>query len=254
MISESLLRERLGGLPIDVMTPAAPDSTNNVAKSLAESHPEKPVLIAADFQTAGRGRQGRNFASPRGGLYLSVLLPTAGRAASEIVGVTSAAAVAVARAVDECTGCRTRIKWVNDILLDGGKLAGILCENIGDSTRSRYLVVGVGVNLLSAPTLPDAAFPPVSLADAGCRAEPETLAASIAGGILGIASHGFSFSAYTDEYRARSIVLGRRIAFTRNGQAEEGEVAAIDEDGALIVLTPSGTRRLSSGEIRIRPI
>ncbi|MBQ3815992.1 MAG: biotin--[Clostridia bacterium] len=170
MLSESLLRERLGELPIGIVTPAAPDSTNNVAKDLAKTDPEGPILVAADFQTGGRGRQGKSFASPPGGLYLSVLLPVGGRAASEIVGVTSASAVAVARSVDACAGCRTRIKWVNDVLLGDGKLAGILCEAVGETGFPRALVVGVGVNLCSAPKIPDAPFPPVSLADAGFRA------------------------------------------------------------------------------------
>ena len=116
------------------------------------------------------------------------------------------------------------------------------------------LVVGVGVNLCSAPKIPDAPFPPVSLADAGFRAEPEALAASIAAGLCGIASHGFSFAPYADEYRARSIVLGRRIAFTENGVAEDGEVRAIGDDGALVVMTARGVRRLSSGEISVRPV
>lgn len=257
MLSESLLRERLaerGVTVMDIRTPAAPDSTNNLAKALARQNPPGPVLVAADYQTGGRGRQGKSFASPRGGLYLSVLLPVGGRAVSEIVGVTSASAVAVARSVDACAGCRTRIKWVNDVLLGDGKLAGILCEAVGETGFPRALVVGVGVNLCSAPKIPDAPFPPVSLADAGFRAEPEALAASIAAGLCGIASHGFSFAPYADEYRARSIVLGRRIAFTENGVAEEGEVRAIGDDGALVVMTARGVRRLSSGEISVRPV
>lgn len=256
MLSESLLRERLTGRGVtsmDIRTPAAPDSTNNIAKALARRDPPGPVLIAADFQTGGRGRQGKSFVSPPGGLYLSVLLPTGGRPAREIVGVTSSAAVAVARAVDALAGCRTRIKWVNDVLLGEGKLAGILCETVGELPHPAWVVVGAGVNLLSAPTLHDAAYPPVSLADAGCSAEPEALAAAIAANLLEVASHGFSFAAYADEYRARSIVLGRRIVFTHNGVSTEGDAVEIDGEGALVVRTPAGIRRLTSGEISVRP-
>ena len=102
MISEPLLRARLDALGADfsaVLTPDAPDSTNNLAKSLAANSVTeiKPVLIAADYQSGGRGRQGKSFVSPRGGLYLSVLLPTNGHPASEIVGVTSSSAVRFGR-------------------------------------------------------------------------------------------------------------------------------------------------------------
>ena len=259
MISEPLLRARLDALGADfsaVLTPDAPDSTNNLAKSLAANSVTeiKPVLIAADYQSGGRGRQGKSFVSPRGGLYLSVLLPTNGHPASEIVGVTSSSAVAVARAVDRCAGCETRIKWVNDILLGDGKLAGILCESVGDPARPRALVVGVGVNLTAAPKIEGAAVPPVSLADAGYSAEPEALAASIAAGLLDVAKHDFVFSACADEYRARSAVLGERIVFTQNGKAAEGEAVSIDEDGALVVRCGDELRRLSSGEISVRRV
>ncbi|MCR5683385.1 MAG: biotin--[acetyl-CoA-carboxylase] ligase [Clostridiales bacterium] len=257
MLSESLLRERLterGVTTMDVRTPAAPDSTNNLAKALARQNPPGPVLIAADYQTGGRGRQGKSFVSPPGGLYLSVLLPTGGRAAREIVGVTSCAAVAVARAVDELAGCRTRIKWVNDVLLGEGKLAGILCETVGEAAHPDWVVVGAGVNLCSAPLLPDAAYPPVSLADAGLSAEPEALAAGIAARLLEAAQRGFSFAAYADEYRARSIVLGRRIAFTQNGVTTEGEAVGIGDDGSLVVRCAEGECRLTSGEISVRPL
>ena len=256
MISEPLLRSRLDGLGARfaaVLTPDAPDSTNNLAKALAAGEITGPVLIAADYQTGGRGRQGKTFVSPRGGLYLSVLLPAGGRPAAEIAGVTCCAAVAVARAVDEAAGCRTRIKWVNDILLGDGKLAGILCETVGGAERPRWVVVGAGVNLLAAPTVPDAAFPPVSLAERGYRVRAEDLAAGIAAGLLETAARGFSFGAYADEYRARSAVLGRRIVFTQNGVSEEGDAAAIDGEGALVVRTAEGVRRLTSGEISVRP-
>ena len=254
MISRSLLVKRLserGADYADVLTPEAPDSTNNLAKVLAASDPKDPVLIAADFQSGGRGRQGKTFVSPPGGLYLSALLP-AGLPPAAVVGVTSASAVAVARAVEETAGVRTEIKWVNDILAGGGKLAGILCEAVGGSSLCTHLVVGVGVNLTSAPRVEGAALPPVSLRDLGREAEPEALAAAIAAGLLSIREQSFSFAPFLDEYRARSAVLGRPVSFVRNGISFRGVAEAVGEDGALLVRDGDVRYRLDSGEISVR--
>lgn len=255
MLSESLLRQRLrarGALFGTVAVPAETVSTNNDCKVFAAANPSEPVLVAADYQSGGRGRQGKTFVSPRGGLYLSVLLPT-GRPPREVVGVTSCAAVAVARAIEETTGAEARIKWVNDLVAGGGKVCGILCENVGDGALSRYLIVGVGVNLASAPDIPGAAFPPVSLAALGYPAEPEALAAAVAGELLAVSRADFSFSAFADEYRARSMVLGERIVFRREGKDWEGVAEAVDDAGALLVRTEEGLCRLDSGEISVRP-
>ena len=106
-------------------------STNTQAKKLAADGEAAPSLLLADGQTAGRGRMGRAFFSPPGtGLYMSVLLRPAVQA-EELPLVTLAAAAAVCEAVEEAAGVSTRVKWVNDILVDGRKVAGILTEAVG---------------------------------------------------------------------------------------------------------------------------
>ena len=122
-------------------------STNSDARLMCDGRKNAAVIIA-DRQTGGRGRQGKVFHSPEGGLYMTVLLPC-GLPISESIGVTSCTAVCVCRAIDKITGTNCGIKWVNDIYLDDKKLAGILVESVNDYTKmeSEYLIIGIGVNL-----------------------------------------------------------------------------------------------------------
>ena len=258
MPDEALLVRRLAerGLFPSLFVPAETGSTNNDAKEYAKTGPSSPVLFAADRQTAGRGRQGRTFVSPPGGLYMSLLLSLSDSLPGA-VGVTGCAAVAACRAVEECSALPARIKWVNDILVPAspsgayGKAAGILCE-LTENAHGRYLVIGIGVNVTSAPRVDGANFPPVCLSRPGRPVEPETLCASLTEGFLSAARDGFRFSAVSDEYRARSIVTGRDITFIRNGVSREGTVRAVNGDGSLSVDTEDGPVVLDSGEISVR--
>ena len=153
-------------------------STNTQAKKLAADGEAAPSLLLADGQTAGRGRMGRAFFSPPGtGLYMSVLLRPAVQA-EELPLVTLAAAAAVCEAVEEAAGVSTRVKWVNDILVDGRKVAGILTEAVGDleSGTMESVVVGIGVNVAQTAFPPDIADMAASLAMQGYSVSPDALA------------------------------------------------------------------------------
>ena len=257
MLSESLLRFRLeergpalSALPLVVLPETG--STNDDAKALAREGPDSPVLIAASRQTAGRGRRGRTFLSPEGGLYMSLLIPLAVPAA-EAVGATGCAAVAACRAVEECAGLPARIKWVNDILVNSGgvsgKAAGILCETAGDGS---FLVIGIGVNTGPAPLLEGADYPALSLSRPGRSAEPELLCAALADGFLKLAADGFDFRSVAEEYRSRSAVLGKEIVFLRDGTEKSGIAEAVLDDGSLLVRCADGPAVLNSGAISVR--
>ena len=231
-------------------------STNTVLKERAESLPDWYVIVSGR-QTAGRGRIGRSFYSPEAtGIYLSVLLRP-DLPAEQSVRITTAAAVAACRAIEETTERKPGIKWVNDVLVPAdpsgayGKAAGILCE-LTENEHGRYLVIGIGVNVTSAPHVDGANFPPVCLNRPGRPVEPETLCACLTEGFLAAARDGFRFSAVSDEYRARSIVTGRDITFIRNGVSREGTVTAVNGDGSLSVDTEEGPVVLDSGEISVR--
>ena len=156
-------------------------STNTQAKKLAADGEAAPSLLLADGQTAGRGRMGRAFFSPPGtGLYMSVLLRPAVQA-EELPLVTLAAAAAVCEAVEEAAGVSTRVKWVNDILVDGRKVAGILTEAVGDleSGTMESVVVGIGVNVKT----PADAFPEELRERAGSLLPAQVSRCDLAAGI-----------------------------------------------------------------------
>ena len=226
------------------------DSTNTQAKRLlAENGTALPALIAANGQTAGRGRQGKSFYSPADtGVYFSLVL-NPGISLQSAVGATTAAAVAVCRAVERLTDAEPKIKWVNDVYIGNSKICGILTEAVTDfeSGTVSAVIIGIGVNISTADfpkDIPNAG----SLGKKIRRAE---LIGAIADELTEIA---FSDCAdYIEYYRAHSMLLGREISFIENGKAAAATAIAIDERGGLTVETENGeTKTLRSGEISIK--
>ena len=224
------------------------DSTNSEARRRAAELP-LPAVLVADAQSAGRGRMGRSFFSPqRSGLYFSYLTEIGQRETT--VGLTAAAAVAAARAIARTTGRACQIKWVNDLLLDGKKVAGILCECFSVDERL-FAVVGIGINLRT----PDGGFPDELVRKAGaldahavCReALTVALAEELHALVCALPDRGFM-----EEYRARSAVLGRRVRYVQSGESYEGFATAIDDGGGLLVKDAEGRETLlCSGEISL---
>ncbi|MBQ9534249.1 MAG: biotin--[Clostridia bacterium] len=246
----ALLPEKYRALHVTAL--GETDSTNERAKQLAAEGAELPLLITADSQTAGRGRRGRSFYSPPGcGLYMTLALPIRG-ALSSAVTLTTAAAAAVSRAIEELTAIRTGIKWVNDIYVSGKKVCGILAETAArrGEAQPSCVVIGVGINL-STESFPDeladtaaALGVPVSLR--------ERLAARICAELLDI-YHALPDAGYMEYYRSRSIVLGRDISFLADGRAFSGRALSVDDAGGLLVALPDGGEiTLRSGEITLR--
>ena len=148
-IERELARKGIDVPMIDVVWESA--STNRTAEEYSRTHSETAVFIA-DGQTAGRGRRGRNFASPHGaGIYMSILLCPRENL-SDLTAVTTFTAVAVCRAIQRVCGLSADIKWVNDVYYGGKKLGGILTEGAlaEDMKTARYVIVGIGLNVLRA--------------------------------------------------------------------------------------------------------
>jgi BirA family biotin operon repressor/biotin-[acetyl-CoA-carboxylase] ligase len=126
------------------------------AKVLASEHGQRPAVVVATYQSGGRGRLGRTFFSPKGGLYLSVLLPM-GFTLESAQLITSAASVAALEAIEHVSGKQCLIKWVNDLYWEGKKVCGILTEGVlgVESGSLSAVVVGIGINFC----IPQAAFP-----------------------------------------------------------------------------------------------
>ena len=228
-------------------------STNTVAKQLAEEQaiPECGIIIAAERQTAGRGRLGRSFLSDGRGLYFSYLfnpkIPV-----EKIVRLTAYAAVAMARAVDSVAGVRTGIKWVNDLYLGGKKLAGILTEGVfSPEGELKYAVVGIGVNLYH-DALPDelASIATSIEAEAGEAPDKSLLLARF---IDEFSKGSILADGVIREYRERSVLIGKRALIERINEQISVTVLDITDEGALLVKLDTGeVRELSTGEISVR--
>lgn len=225
-------------------------STSTDLKNMPESPDD--ILITAERQNGGRGRQGKNFSSPEGGLYFSILLHCS-LPIEEATRSTSCAAVAVTRALEKTAGVSAGIKWINDIYADGGKICGILCEAVNDysTLTTQKLIFGIGVNVATAPKI-NADYKTSSLYDLGANVEREVLCAEIVKNLMEMRDGGFDFSFYREEYISRSMVIGKKITYTENGVAKSATAEGIDERGGLMVSGEHGRVTLSSGEISVR--
>ena len=250
------VRAWLADPAVEVSAQSVTDSTNLTAKAMGAAGAPSGSLAVADRQTAGRGRRGRSFASPPGtGLYLSVVLRSALSMGSAAL-VTSAAAVAVCRAVQAVGGPALSIKWVNDLYTaQGKKCCGILTEAVADleSGGVDYLVAGMGLNLHT----PAGGFPE-ELRDIAGAIFPEgetvdraRLAAEITNQLAALAG-ALPAAPFMEEYRARNIVPGRDIFIVQNGEKRPAHAEAITDDGHLLVTTAAGREELSYGEVSIR--
>ena len=259
VLSEAMIRKYLDHQELRLRVYEQIDSTNTALKTLAAAGEEAGLALVAAEQTAGRGRMGRSFYSPPGtGLYLSLLLRPA-ISAAQAGHLTACAAVAVAEALEEFTGRRTLIKWVNDVLLDGKKVCGILTEAALDceSGMLHYAVVGVGINV----SVPADGFAAELREVAGAvfdAAPPPELRSRLAAAVLDKLIDCCAPAASEQcrqAYRDRSLVLGRAVSILRPGcEPVPAEAIDLDRDYALIVRMPDGSlQRINSGEVSIRP-
>jgi BirA family transcriptional regulator, biotin operon repressor / biotin---[acetyl-CoA-carboxylase] ligase len=229
-------------------------STSDVAGSLAERGAAEGLVVAANMQSAGRGRLGRTWASPPGaGLYVSVVL----RPPRFVLPlVTIAAGVAVAQGIEAATGLRAQLKWPNDVCVGPRKLAGVLAEAntpAPDSASVPYVVLGFGINVMPAAYPPDVALRATSL-------EGE-LGRQVDRGLVFVESlsalaryyadlmHGRTADVITAWRERAAATLRRRVRFETAGAQLEGVAEDVDETGALLVRTASATIRVTSGEV-----
>lgn len=258
VLSEQGLRTYLTNPALSPKVYASITSTNTVLKGMAaEGAPEGLCLIAGE-QTEGRGRMGRSFYSPvDSGLYMSLLLRPQ-LPAAEAVRITAAAAVAVCEAIEELSGLETQIKWVNDVLVHGKKVCGILTEAALDceSGQLHYAVVGVGINT----AVPAGDFPPELRPIAGAvfgEEKPPELRCRLAALVLDrlmAYKERLDDPALLDAYRRRSLVLGKEISILSPGkEPEAAEAVDLAPDFSLLVRLPDGSlHRLNSGEVSVR--
>jgi BirA family biotin operon repressor/biotin-[acetyl-CoA-carboxylase] ligase len=209
-------------------------STSDRARDLAMAGAPHGALVTASEQTAGRGRQGRTWSAPPGAaLLMSIVL----RDAPPLLPLFAAVAVA------ETCGADARIKWPNDVLLDGRKVAGILAEG---RPYEGWTVLGIGVNVAVAPQ----DLPPELHATAGTLGRPRTAAEPFLAELLGALERALALepAALLDAWRARDALAGREVTWA----AGTGVARGIDGEGRLVVeLADGGRTTLEAGEVHL---
>lgn len=236
---------------IDVRIFDLVDSTNSEAKRCAEDSLRSPVLFVAREQSQGRGRMGRSFLSRRAmGIFMSLLYFT-DKPMCDAVSVTTAAAAIVAKEIESVSGNPMKIKWVNDIYNDRGKVCGILTETLPVG-GGFAVIVGIGINI------GDDTFPEElkniasSIGDIG--GNEDGLIAKITDALL-FHSRFPEDRSYMAEYRKRFMLEGEQVDFLQNGEkVGSGRVVGVDDDGSLIYV-PDGKNEavaLRSGEVSVR--
>ena len=231
------------------------DSTNTLAKEMVANGRLKPAgLVVAESQAAGRGRFGRRWHSPRGGIWFSLVVRP--RLSVREAGVVPLlASVAAAEVVAEVTGLDVRIKWPNDLLIGGKKVAGILTELAAELGEIDYLVIGLGLNAnFSFSDLGDSRLPATTLMDETGRAvDRARLIADIVNRFLSdLPGLSEGVDSILARWRARSATLGREVTVTAAGKGFTGEAVDLDGEGGLIVVDKDGRRPVfRAGEVTL---
>ncbi len=227
-------------------------STNQEALERARSGEDGPIWVVADVQTRGRGRSGRDWCSPGGNLYATLLLvdPCEARVMPQLGFV---AGVALARALWAIAGpdCGLALKWPNDMLCRGAKLAGILVEAISGPTGVLSAVLGFGVNCRSHPS--DLAYPATHLTAAiGAGGTRDLLFSTLSASVpevLDLWDRGAGFAAIRAEWLTYALPVGSALAVTRPDGRYRGKFKTVDPDGRLILETNSGVLTVEAGDV-----
>ena len=232
-------------------------STNDVMEKLARDGVKEGVVVFAESQTKGRGRLGRKWISPeRKGLWFSVLLRPNLRP-QEATQLTVASATALRRAIAAETGLQPEIKWPNDILIGGKKVAGILTELSAELDRVKHIILGIGVDVnLDADGLPvelrkTATSLKIEAGEMICRAE-------LAVAILHSLDDDYArigagkFAALADEWESHCATIGKNVTVLIGDRKIRGRAESLDDDGALLVRTEHGhLERIIGGDVTL---
>lgn len=231
-------------------------STNDLAKQYAlDLKPEGTVIVARE-QTAGRGRKGRSFYSPMStGVYISVLLRPE-LTAEKTLYITTAAAVAVAKAIEKISGKEAKIKWVNDIFVDGKKVCGILTEGAIDfeTGKMQYAVLGIGVNIKK----PENDFPSEiqniagSVFDTTDKEVSSIIVAEILNNFMNYYKN-LANKPFYEEYKKRMFLIEKQLTVYSGKDSYPAVAIDLDEELSLIVKDENGNiKKLNTGEVSIK--
>jgi BirA family biotin operon repressor/biotin-[acetyl-CoA-carboxylase] ligase len=247
------IRDKVPG-PWQVVFLWETDSTQEVARELAVRGSGEPTAIVAEIQRRGRGRMGRTWASPIGGIYMSVILkPTI--SPSEALKLPLLAGVSVAEAIRRTCGVNPSVKWPNDVLLDGKKVAGILCEMDSEVDRIHWVILGVGINV-NSPIPEELLTTATSIKEVCGRTMPRShllleLMDDLWSRYQDAQKNGFE--PVLSRWRELSSTLGQWVVVSDGKETQEGLALDIDEEGALLLEGINGRiRRIISGDVSLR--
>ncbi len=251
-ISEAGVRAFLGMEDCTVRVLEQTDSTNLEARRLLMEREISRGLIAANTQSGGRGRYGSSFYSPADtGIYMTLILRVE-RRIEEFLTVTAATAVALSRVIERVSQEKPQIKWMNDIWIEDKKAAGILTDAISsfESGMLEYLIIGIGINVTTSEFPDEIAKSAASLRSVSVSRNE--LIAQIAREVFSLAAHPADRE-ILDEYRRRSMILGREITWEQDGRVYAGRACGITDQGCLEVECGGRREILHAGAVHIRP-
>jgi BirA family biotin operon repressor/biotin-[acetyl-CoA-carboxylase] ligase len=257
--ADDLLARRQPGQVIgrDIQVFQETTSTNDIVEKLARDGVKEGVVVFAESQTKGRGRLGRKWVSPAGkGLWFSILLRPRLRP-PEATQIIVAAATGLVRGVQKVTGLAADIKWPNDLLLNGRKVAGILTEMSAEVEHVNHVILGIGLDVNQ--TVDD--FPgEVRSVATSLRLETGRVVsrAELAAAVLQELDRDYArlqagrFAEVADEWEARCITVGRDVTVVIGDRRVRGRAEALEDDGALRLRTEHGRlERILGGDVTI---
>ncbi len=249
------LRAKVIGSEIQLISRVG--STQDECFNLAQKGAGEGLVVMAEEQFGGRGRVGRSFFSPKGGLWFSFVLRPPLHP-QVCMPISLLAGVALSEAIRETTGLPAVLKWPNDILIRGRKAAGILTEIVAETDAVRFVVCGIGVNANVSEEKFPVELRPIATSlssELGHEVSARELLVRILEKLdhyyLEMLSHGAK--AILEAWRTNPNVLGSRIQVTSLNEKVEGTAVALDEDGALLVRTDDGLcRRVIAGDVVLK--
>jgi BirA family transcriptional regulator, biotin operon repressor / biotin---[acetyl-CoA-carboxylase] ligase len=232
------------------------DSTQNIAISLAVKPDSHGTVVIAEQQKSGRGRQKRKWLSPRGGIWLSVVLkpriPTA-----KITLLPFVAALAACDAI-KATGLDARLKWPNDIMISGKKVAGILLDVSAEADQINYAVIGIGINANVDSAAISARLEGPKITSISDELGRNVSRLDLTGSLLEYLEHYYvemeqcGACAILQKWKKNSDILGRKVAIVQNNKTIQGVAADVNDDGSLLLRTDHGDINVVSGDIHVR--
>jgi len=233
-------------MPWEVERCRVVDSTQTVARKHAESGFSGPVVFVANEQTHGRGRRGRSWESPHGGLYMTAVI----RPAGPIGLIPLLAGVAVAETLREHLGVEAELKWPNDVLIGGRKVGGVLVEAGWSDDEPTYILMGIGVNLNNP--LPDGLKATTTLnIETGEDVDKDAFLNLLVDRIASLVSQLKKDSeSILERWRRLACLLGERVTVSdATGEVFTGVAVDVDGEGALLVESGGSVKRVLSGDV-----